>query len=118
MEGPRRRGRPLPRRVGAAAKVAKAGVKPGAPVNTRCQGEGRASANAFVLERLGFEASNSYLGRSDWGNASDTPVEVEEGARSNDRRPRHPGVKPPGEGTSCALMVGLDIQVKANCTTP
>src|SRR5262249_16191227 len=64
------------------AKLAKAGVRSGEPVITHCQGGGRASVNAFVLERLGFKARNYYLGWSDWGNADDTPVKVEEGAES------------------------------------
>jgi thiosulfate/3-mercaptopyruvate sulfurtransferase len=58
-------------------KLAKVGVKPGEPVITHCQGGGRASVNAFVLERLGFETRNYYLGWSDWGNADGTPVEAE-----------------------------------------
>jgi rhodanese-related sulfurtransferase len=37
------------------AKLTKAGVEPGEPVITHCQGGGRASVNAFVLERLGFK---------------------------------------------------------------
>ena len=59
------------------AKLAKAGVKPGAPVITHCQGGGRASVNAFVLERLGFKTRNYYLGWSDWGNAEETPVDAD-----------------------------------------
>ena len=59
------------------AKLAKAGIKGDAPVITHCQGGGRASVNTFVFERLGIKARNYYLGWSDWGNASDTPVEVE-----------------------------------------
>ena len=50
------------------------GLKIGEPVITHCQGGGRASVDAFVLERLGYKASNYYLGWSDWGNADDTPV--------------------------------------------
>jgi thiosulfate/3-mercaptopyruvate sulfurtransferase len=61
------------------AKLAKAGVKPGEPVIAHCQGGGRASVDAFVLERLGFKTRNYYLGWSDWGNASETPVEAEGG---------------------------------------
>ncbi len=60
-------------------KIAKAGVKGGKPVITHCQGGGRASVDAFVFERLGFKTRNYYLGWSEWGNASDTPVEVEKG---------------------------------------
>jgi len=60
------------------AKLAKAGVKENEPVITHCQSGGRASVNAFVLERLGFKARNYYLGWSDWGNAEETPVKVEE----------------------------------------
>ena len=62
------------------AKLAKAGVKPGEPVITHCQGGGRASVDAFVFERLGFPTRNYYLGWSDWGNADDTPVETGGGA--------------------------------------
>ena len=59
------------------ARLEKAGVRPGEPVITHCQGGGRASVDAFVLERLGFKTRNYYLGWSDWGNADDTPVKVE-----------------------------------------
>jgi thiosulfate/3-mercaptopyruvate sulfurtransferase len=55
---------------------AKAGVKPGEPVITHCQGGGRASVDAFVFERLGFPTRNYYLGWSDWGNVEDTPIET------------------------------------------
>ena len=58
-------------------KLAKARVKEGEPVIAHCQGGGRASVDAFVLERLGFKTRNYYLGWSDWGNASDTPVAAE-----------------------------------------
>ncbi|MEW4571213.1 sulfurtransferase [Tautonia sp. JC769] len=50
------------------------GLEPGKPVITHCQGGGRASVDAFVLQRLGFPSRNYYLGWSDWGNAEDTPV--------------------------------------------
>jgi thiosulfate/3-mercaptopyruvate sulfurtransferase len=56
------------------AKLDTLGVKPGEPVITHCQGGGRASVDAFVLERLGFPTRNYYVGWSDWGNADDTPV--------------------------------------------
>ncbi len=56
------------------AKLAEAGVKPGEPIITHCQGGGRASVNAFALESLGIPTRNYYLGWSDWGNADDTPV--------------------------------------------
>jgi thiosulfate/3-mercaptopyruvate sulfurtransferase len=59
------------------ARIAGAGVKTATPVITHCQSGGRASVDAFVLERLGFKTRNYYLGWSDWGNASETPVEVE-----------------------------------------
>lgn len=62
----------------ARAKFVKAGVKPGAPVITHCQGGGRASVNAFVLERLGYPTRNYYLGWSDWGNQADTPIRIGE----------------------------------------
>jgi len=55
-------------------KLARAGIAPGTPVITHCQGGGRASVNAFVFERLGFPTRNYYLGWSDWGNADETPV--------------------------------------------
>ncbi len=61
------------------ATIAKAGVKPDEPVITHCQGGGRASVDAFVFERLGFPTRNYYLGWSDWGNAHDTPIEIEKG---------------------------------------
>lgn len=50
------------------------GVQAGTPVITHCQGGGRASVDAFVLERLGHPARNYYLGWSDWGNREDVPV--------------------------------------------
>ena len=62
------------------AKLAQAGVKPGEPVITHCQGGGRASVDAFVFERLGFPTRNYYLGWAEWGNADDTPVESGGGA--------------------------------------
>lgn len=61
------------------AKLEKAGVKAGEPVITHCHGGGRASVNAFVLERLGYRTRNYYLGWSDWGNADETPVKAEDG---------------------------------------
>jgi thiosulfate/3-mercaptopyruvate sulfurtransferase len=61
------------------AKLSALGVKPGQPVITHCQGGGRASVDAFALERLGHPARNYYLGWSDWGNAADTPVEAGQG---------------------------------------
>ena len=56
------------------ARLAKLGIKPGEPVITHCQGGGRASVDAFALERLGLPTRNYYLGWSDWGNAEQTPV--------------------------------------------
>jgi thiosulfate/3-mercaptopyruvate sulfurtransferase len=56
------------------SKVERLGLKAGEPVITHCQGGGRASVDAFVLERLGHKARNYYQGWSDWGNADDTPV--------------------------------------------
>ncbi|HMB08887.1 MAG TPA: sulfurtransferase [Isosphaeraceae bacterium] len=56
------------------AKLDTLGVEPGEPVITHCQGGGRASVDAFALERLGFPTRNYYVGWSDWGNAEDTPV--------------------------------------------
>ncbi len=58
------------------SKVEKLGLKPGQEVITHCQGGGRASVDAFVLERLGHPARNYYLGWSDWGNAQETPIDV------------------------------------------
>jgi thiosulfate/3-mercaptopyruvate sulfurtransferase len=58
------------------ARLAKAGVEPGEPVITHCQGSGRASVDAFVVERLGSPTRNYYSGWSDWGNADETPVEA------------------------------------------
>ena len=57
------------------ARLAPIGVEPGKPIITHCQSGGRASVNAFVLERLGFPTRNYYLGWSDWGNSDETPVE-------------------------------------------
>jgi len=66
------------------ARVDRAGLRPGEPVITHCQGGGRASVDAFVFERFGFPTKNYYLGWSDWGNADETPVAVgnEPGAAS------------------------------------
>jgi thiosulfate/3-mercaptopyruvate sulfurtransferase len=50
-------------------------IRPDEPAITHCQGGGRASVDAFALERLGIPTRNYYLGWSDWGNAEDTPVE-------------------------------------------
>ncbi len=58
------------------AKLEKAGVRPGEPVITHCQGGGRASVDAFVFERLGHPARNYYESWADWGNADDTPIET------------------------------------------
>jgi thiosulfate/3-mercaptopyruvate sulfurtransferase len=57
-------------------KIRGAGVEPGDRIIAHCQGGGRASVDAFVLERLGFPTRNYYLGWSDWGNAEDVPVET------------------------------------------
>jgi thiosulfate/3-mercaptopyruvate sulfurtransferase len=56
------------------ARLEALGVRPGEPVITHCQGGGRASVDAFALERLSFPTRNYYVGWSDWGNAEDTPV--------------------------------------------
>ncbi len=56
------------------ARLAALGVAPGRAVITHCQGGGRASVDAFAIERAGFPTRNFYLGWSDWGNADDTPV--------------------------------------------
>jgi thiosulfate/3-mercaptopyruvate sulfurtransferase len=56
-------------------KLLAIGVEPNKPIITHCQGGGRASVDAFVLERLGFPTRNYYLGWSDWGNTDETPVE-------------------------------------------
>jgi thiosulfate/3-mercaptopyruvate sulfurtransferase len=56
-------------------RFADAGLKSGSAVISHCQGGGRASVNAFVLERLGYKTRNYYLGWSDWGNAEETPVD-------------------------------------------
>ncbi|WP_165252026.1 sulfurtransferase [Paludisphaera soli] len=58
------------------AKLEKAGVRPGEPVITHCQGGGRASVDAFVFERLGHPARNYYESWADWGNVDDTPIET------------------------------------------
>jgi thiosulfate/3-mercaptopyruvate sulfurtransferase len=56
------------------SKLSALGVKPGQPVITHCQGGGRASVDAFVLERVGHPARNYYPGWSDWGHTETTPV--------------------------------------------
>ncbi len=55
-------------------KLLELGLKPGEPVITHCQGGGRASVDAFAIGRLGHPTRNFYVGWSDWGNATDTPV--------------------------------------------
>ncbi|WP_435006576.1 sulfurtransferase [Tundrisphaera lichenicola] len=55
-------------------KVEAMKIKPGEPVITHCQGGGRSSVDAFAFERLGFPTRNFYLGWSDWGNATETPI--------------------------------------------
>lgn len=59
-------------------KFEAAKLQEGEPVITHCQGGGRSSVDAFVLERLGFPARNYYLGWSDWGNDDDAPIETGE----------------------------------------
>jgi thiosulfate/3-mercaptopyruvate sulfurtransferase len=56
------------------ARLEKLGIKTSEPVITHCQGGGRASVDAFALERLGLPTRNYYLGWSDWGNVEQTPV--------------------------------------------
>jgi thiosulfate/3-mercaptopyruvate sulfurtransferase len=57
------------------AKMRAAGVDPRKPAITHCQGGGRSSVNAFVLERLGVPTQNYYLGWSEWGNDEACPIE-------------------------------------------
>jgi thiosulfate/3-mercaptopyruvate sulfurtransferase len=64
------------------ARLESLGLKAGQPVVTHCQSGGRASVNAFVLERLGISARNYYLGWSDWGNTAETPVETGAGPKA------------------------------------
>ena len=56
------------------ARLEKLGITAGEPVITHCQSGGRASVDAFALERLGLPTRNYYLGWSDWGNTEQTPV--------------------------------------------
>jgi len=59
------------------AKLREAGLtQDGEPVITHCQSGGRASVDAFVMERLGHPTRNYYLGWSDWGNNGDLPIET------------------------------------------
>jgi thiosulfate/3-mercaptopyruvate sulfurtransferase len=58
------------------ARIEKAGLRPGEATITHCQGGGRASVNAFVLERLGYPTRNYYESWADWGNAEETPIEI------------------------------------------
>lgn len=57
-------------------KLAAAGVDPTKPAITHCQGGGRASVDAFVLERLGVPTQNYYLGWSEWGEDEACPIEA------------------------------------------
>jgi thiosulfate/3-mercaptopyruvate sulfurtransferase len=53
-----------------------AGIDPRRPATTYCQSGGRASVLAFTLELMGGkEVRNYYRSWSEWGNATDTPVE-------------------------------------------
>jgi len=54
---------------------ASAGIKPDDATVAHCQSGGRASVDAFVLERLGHPTRNYYLGWSEWGDADDSPIE-------------------------------------------
>ena len=60
------------------ARFDQAGVKPGEPVITHCQGGGRASLDAFVAEMLGHPTRNYYASWSDWGNVDDTPITTDD----------------------------------------
>jgi thiosulfate/3-mercaptopyruvate sulfurtransferase len=62
------------------AKFKAAGLEDDDAAVSHCQGGGRASVDAFILERLGHPTRNYYLGWSDWGNADDTPIETGEPA--------------------------------------
>lgn len=77
-------GRFLPRPA-VLGLMERAGLDPGRPAITHCQGGGRSSVTAFGLERLGVPTRNYYLGWSDWGIAEGCPV-----ARGTD-----PGLPPP-----------------------
>jgi thiosulfate/3-mercaptopyruvate sulfurtransferase len=63
------------------SRLAAIGIKSGESVITHCQGGGRASVDAFALERMGLPTRNYYLGWSDWGNAEETPVTTKDGTR-------------------------------------
>jgi thiosulfate/3-mercaptopyruvate sulfurtransferase len=60
------------------ARLDEIGIKTHQPVITHCQSGGRASVDAFALERLGLPTRNYYLGWSDWGNLEETPVTTKE----------------------------------------
>jgi thiosulfate/3-mercaptopyruvate sulfurtransferase len=60
------------------SRLREKGILEGQSVITHCQSGGRASVNAFALERLGIRTRNYYLGWSDWGNAEDAPAEKAE----------------------------------------
>ncbi len=72
------------------AMIGAAGVKPGEPVITHCQGGGRASVDAFVFELLGYPTRNFYLGWSDWGNADETPIVQDEPAGPSSKPAEEP----------------------------
>ncbi|MDX2038937.1 MAG: rhodanese-like domain-containing protein [Isosphaeraceae bacterium] len=57
-----------------AERAKQAGIEAGKPAITHCQSGGRASVNAFVLERMGIPVRNYYLGWSEWGNAEASPI--------------------------------------------
>lgn len=63
------------------SRLAAIGIKSGESVIIHCQGGGRASVDAFALERLGLPTRNYYLGWSDWGNVEETPVTTKDGAQ-------------------------------------
>jgi len=55
----------------------KAGISLAQPTACHCQSGGRASVMAFGLELMGAkDVRNYYLGWSEWGNVTDTPVVV------------------------------------------
>jgi thiosulfate/3-mercaptopyruvate sulfurtransferase len=68
------------RKFKSAAELAKlfkdAGINLNRPAITYCQSGGRAAVMAFALELMGArDVANYYRSWSEWGNATDTPVE-------------------------------------------
>lgn len=64
----------------------KAGIDLNRPAVSHCQSGGRAAVMAFGLELMGArDVRNYYRGWSEWGNTSDTPIEVQKEQEKTER---------------------------------